>query len=184
MDKAVLASINPHWCDLIARGIKTGEIRKRAPKKIKPPYKVYLYQTLPKYVDRNERDGRVIGYAICDRITNHAYPHYLVAEDIEETLRGTYVKFDALMGYLGVTYDTPHDDKKWEYSILHLRDATIYDTPKHITDFKRWNRTEENAPCAHVPSLYGDCKDCKECNLTRPPQSWCYVEELEGCNDG
>jgi predicted transcriptional regulator len=62
----------------------------------------------------------------------------------------------------------------------HIADYKLYDKPKKITDFKRWNRTEEKAPCAHVKSLYEPCETCAACNLKRPPQSWCYVEELEG----
>lgn len=60
----------------------------------------------------------------------------------------------------------------------HISELKIYDKPKELSEFKRWNRTEENAPCAHTKLLYPDCKDCKACNLTRPPQSLCYVEEL------
>lgn len=60
-----------------------------------------------------------------------------------------------------------------------IADYKLYDKPKEITDFKRWNRTEENAPCAHMKSLYGPCETCTACNLTRPPQSWCYVEEMK-----
>lgn len=42
--KAVLISINPKWCDLIASGKKTIEIRKNKPK-LETPFKVYIYCT-------------------------------------------------------------------------------------------------------------------------------------------
>ena len=45
--KAVLISINPKYCELIASGNKTLEIRKSKPK-LKPPFKVYIYQTVDK----------------------------------------------------------------------------------------------------------------------------------------
>ncbi len=45
-EKAVLISINPKWCELIARGEKTVEIRKTKPK-LNTPFKVYIYCTLP-----------------------------------------------------------------------------------------------------------------------------------------
>lgn len=40
MSKAVLISINPKWCELIAIGKKTIEVRKSRPK-IKTPFKVW-----------------------------------------------------------------------------------------------------------------------------------------------
>lgn len=44
--KAVLISIQPKWCELIASGRKTVEVRKTRPK-IETPFKVYIYCTLP-----------------------------------------------------------------------------------------------------------------------------------------
>ena len=42
--KSVLMSINPRWCELIANGKKTVEIRKTKPK-LEPPFKCYIYCT-------------------------------------------------------------------------------------------------------------------------------------------
>ena len=42
MNKAVLISIRPEWCDLIMRGKKTIEVRKTRPK-LETPFKVYIY---------------------------------------------------------------------------------------------------------------------------------------------
>ena len=44
MNKAVLISIRPEWCDLIMRGKKTIEVRKTRPK-LETPFKVYIYCT-------------------------------------------------------------------------------------------------------------------------------------------
>lgn len=44
--KAVLLSIRPKWCELIASGKKTAEVRKTKPK-LDLPFKVYIYCTLP-----------------------------------------------------------------------------------------------------------------------------------------
>ena len=43
--KAVLMSIQPKWCELIASGKKTIEIRRNIPK-LDAPFKVYIYCTL------------------------------------------------------------------------------------------------------------------------------------------
>ncbi len=46
-DKAVLLSIQPKWCGLIASGKKTIEVRKTRPK-IETPFKCYIYQSRDK----------------------------------------------------------------------------------------------------------------------------------------
>lgn len=43
--KSVLISIQQKWCDLIASGEKTLEVRKTRPK-LETPFKVYIYCTL------------------------------------------------------------------------------------------------------------------------------------------
>lgn len=47
MSKAVLISIQPKWCELIANGKKTVEVRKTKPK-LSTPFKVYIYCTKAK----------------------------------------------------------------------------------------------------------------------------------------
>lgn len=44
--KSVLISIRPQWCEKIASGEKTIEVRKSAPKEV--PFKAYIYATRPK----------------------------------------------------------------------------------------------------------------------------------------
>ena len=44
--KSVLMSIRPEWCEKIANGKKTIEVRKTRPK-LETPFKVYIYCTLP-----------------------------------------------------------------------------------------------------------------------------------------
>ena len=47
--KSVLISIRPQWCEKIASGEKTIEVRKTAPKKV--PFKCYIYMTQGTYKD-------------------------------------------------------------------------------------------------------------------------------------
>lgn len=42
--QAVMLSVQPKWCELIANGKKTIEVRKRRPK-LETPFKVYIYCT-------------------------------------------------------------------------------------------------------------------------------------------
>lgn len=44
--KSILISIQPKWCELIANGKKTIEVRKTKPK-LETPFKCYIYCTLP-----------------------------------------------------------------------------------------------------------------------------------------
>lgn len=169
MRKAVLLSIRPKWSWLIALGQKTVEVRKTAPK-LSTPFKCYIYQTLPKSGDWNERDGRVIGEFVCHNITRFDVPFPAYWDQVDKaTLDAACLTYGEAHNYLG-------HRTGWAW---HISDVVIYDKPKELSDLKRWNRTEDNSPCTHMKSLYEPCDSCKECNLTRPPQSWCYVEELQ-----
>jgi hypothetical protein len=84
--KAVLMSIRPEWCELIASGKKTVEVRKTIPRKfvhdrfygyITKPFKVYIYETqgysaTPQVFEDGttifQGRGKVIGEFVCDRI--------------------------------------------------------------------------------------------------------------------
>ena len=50
-DRAVLLSIKPKYCELIASGKKTVEVRKTRPK-IPTPFKCYIYCTKPKMITK------------------------------------------------------------------------------------------------------------------------------------
>lgn len=57
MNKAVLISIKPKWCDLIVLGKKTIEVRKTRPK-LETPFKVYIYCTkAPQHLITIFKDG-------------------------------------------------------------------------------------------------------------------------------
>lgn len=181
MKQAVLISIKPRWCELIASGKKTVEVRKTRPNML-APFKCYIYQTQGKVgtglykhggveiMGRDVKSGKVIGEFICNMILPISIgcnkPEKLTPCEIH----GYGLTDIEIMDYLGngVT------GYAW-----YITDLKIYDTPKELSEFKRWNRTEENVPCAHVKWLYPPCEVCKDCNLQRPPQSWCYVEELK-----
>lgn len=180
MSKAVLLSIRPKWCELVASGKKTVEIRKTKPTSTLP-LKVYIYQTKEgkeNPVVTNDGGetfniltlGKVIGQFVCQNITRFDVPFPAYWDQVDKaTLDAACLTYGEAHNYLG-------HKTGWAW---HISGLVIYDKPKQLSDFKRWNRTEDNAPCAHVKSLYEPCESCKECNLTRPPQSWCYVEELQ-----
>ena len=155
--KSVLISIQPKWCELIANGEKTVEVRKTRPR-IDVPFKVYIYETQGRaetpFVDEDGHEifkgrGQVIGEFVCEKITKAECGKYC-------TLSPSQTKVDALdlLEYA---------DTKPVYG-WHISDLVIYDDPKELSEFRL---SEYRYGKIMLPPR----------NITRPPQSWCYVEE-------
>ena len=197
MSKAVLISIRPEWCEKIIKGQKTIEVRKTRPK-MDTPFKCYIYCTnrRPFLVwgdvfrgdwfteftrisgySRAEADkiwdvfnGHIAGEFTCDRIYELA-PLNHAPDDVEKQACLTR---EEIVNYLkGTGYG-------W-----HISDLKIYDTPKELNEF--WFPPElycEKERCGGCPfdqvaDVNGEYSfDCEwKRPLTRPPQSWRYVEE-------
>ena len=206
MRKSVLISIQPKWCELIANGKKTIEVRKTKPK-LETPFKCYIYCTrqgrplvygspCPSYVEENlvqtygyskEKaeeifgcwNGKVIGEFVCDdlfTIGANAYGH----EYIE---RVSCLSHKELENYQG--------EKTYIWG-WHISDLKIYDKPKELSEFNKpcdfnydcflcdravYDKkviTDISGKITKVNNKFIACDDV----ITRPPQSWCYVEEL------
>lgn len=164
--KAVLMSIHPKWCEKIFNGEKTIEVRKTAPK-IETPFKVYVYQTKPRggkaivseVLNSVYAGGKVIGSFVCDKI-NRYNTSWLFGED---NLKETTCLDDAeIMDYIEYT------DR--EFYLWHITEPKLFDKPRNLSEFGTY-KTEWVA-------WYGS-DDLVFHPLTRPPQSWCYVEEHE-----
>ncbi len=159
MGIAVLISIRPKWCELIASGKKTIEVRKTCPK-LETPFKVYIYQALPKWGDWNERDGRVIGEFVCDKIDKiRVFENGTVQFWMLNNLHNSCLEYDELADYIGWG--------KHGYG-WHISDLVIYDKPKELGEFRSWN----------TGIVFKDGYPMPTHEINRPPQSWCYVEEL------
>lgn len=70
--KSVMLSIKPKYCELIASGQKTIEVRKTKPK-IETPFKCYIYCTKEFYRKgdgyfQGKYCGKIIGEFVCDEI--------------------------------------------------------------------------------------------------------------------
>jgi predicted transcriptional regulator len=162
--KSVLISIQPKWCEQIANGGKTIEVRKTRPK-IETPFKCYIYMTAGNavypvtingspYTCSNVGGKCVIGEFVCDRI-----------EDMRDVQREpTCLTIDEWL-----KYTDGHKGIVWGW---HISDLVIYDKPKELSEFYRHDTTYDNA----FAWAFED--RAKNIPLTRPPQSWCYVE---GC---
>lgn len=217
MSKAVMLSIQPKWCELIASGKKTIEVRKSRPS-IETPFKCYIYCTkhserlieVMKYGDdcygttyHGEpvfiktykdftpyfvgREQKVIGEFVCDKTLTLDCD-----KAIEANKYGTYSVWDA-------------DNEKWidwdidascvptadlikyldgkSASFWHISDLVIYDKPRELGEFKK---ACKHSDCRFCPHVIADEQfpfgvypiDCGLPSLTRPFQSWGYVEEV------
>lgn len=205
MSKAVLLSIHPEWCEKILNGQKTIEVRKTRPK-IDTPFKCYIYCTkdgrplvygdvacaggwCEKYtqtygIGKAEADriwgclnGKVIGEFVCDKIYNcDADSDGLFDKDTLNHLPGSCMDWGQIFIYTKGILPL----YGW-----HISDLIIYDKPKVLGEFLR----QDNCTYYHDGGArdYGTCTFPFKCNkkrfcqsepITRPPQSWCYVEEV------
>lgn len=193
--KAVLISTQPKWCGEIATLKKKVEIRKSKPTG-SAPFKCYIYCTKAKehfsigggvyatsdtlyrlptgeikfgdsfelmgdwsgqYDESNFLNGKIIGEFICKKVekfvANYQTAHLIQTEQIAHS---ACIPMDELVEY---------GYKSFHLYAWHISDLVIYDKPKELSDLyiKRYsNGSFEKIP---VP-------------VKRPPQSWCYVEEL------
>lgn len=182
MSKAVMLSIRPKWCEKIANGAKTIEVRKTRPK-LETPFKAYIYCTMPDTRDPHnilelhgadgkirKANGKVIGEFTCDRIYELA-PLNHAPDDVEKQACPTR---EEIVNHLkGTGYG-------W-----HIVDLKIYDALKKLGEFWRdcLEYSELSTNCWACENVCGD-DDETDCNtdgrlyLHRPLQSWCYVEEV------
>ena len=159
--KSVLISIKPKWCELIANGEKTVEVRKNKPK-IETPFKVYIYQSLHRENNGcTDSDGKVIGEFMCDRIIDVPYSQYFV--DYYHTMPQDDLEATCLdMGHID-EYLLSKNGYGW-----HISDLVIYDKPMELSEFRSYNcRAYIDENSYPMPTH----------EIKRPPQSWCYVEK-------
>ncbi len=177
--KCVMLAIQPQWAEKIAKFEKTIEVRKTAPK-CETPFKCYIYMTQGKLKDLGiysewvyKNRMKVIGEFICNNASELDYVYYW----------NNGYEFATCLTYRQVAdYGKGKPLYGW-----HISDLKIYDKPKELSEFK-------TPPCEKSEKACGNCKwlvkintpDVYECEccvedgrpITRPPQSWCYVEDL------
>ena len=202
--KSVLISIKPKWCEKICHEIgkdETGkpiyekriEVRKSAPKEV--PFKAYIYCTriIDKKHCRDEFDigiwkgnGHVIGEFICDKVYN-LFPFAMgtgieLLDEVvspEQFCKDSCLTEQEICDYIG-----EKDGYGW-----HISDLKIYDKPKELSEFRKpldrvWGSYCNDycdRGCISFGSTDYSCNDYWnwEKGLTRPPQSYMFVEEVK-----
>lgn len=204
MSKAVVLSIRPKWCEKIASGEKTIEVRKTRPK-LDTPFKCYIYCTsgrpdlnipisperlMQDYLDTGSMkslncqlgNGKVIGEFICERI------YEIRKRGIPENFDYCYLSLnewgndDIETEIRAISASCVSKEKLNAYGAKapllygwHISDLRIYDAPRELSEFQRATN-----PCDSCHAEYTwKCTGCKKLSgdIKRPPQSWCYVEE-------
>lgn len=170
MSKAVMLSIRPKWCEKIASGEKTIEVRKTRPK-LDTTFKCYIYCTQSGVaLGAWGKHGKVIGEFTCDRIFPiNVFDNGGIQNWFFEHMERSCLTYEGLADYIG-NGRTGHG---W-----HISNLKIYDKPRELREFKKNNR---DCFYADLGLAKRDCPDCKNsgCFLEHPPQSWCYVEAME-----
>lgn len=191
--KAIMISIRPEWTQKILNGEKTIEIRKTMPK-CDLPVKVYIYCTNNKkhtvapfrfvegwkYKEYNDNtsyangctanmgetiNGKVVAEFTLNKITKHKKNFIDCEDNICYNFKVCDVKnagfeTDCLSLIDFDNFIEGYGQGKTLYG-WHIDDLKIYDKPKELSEF---SHTVEYGTWFHIEPL------------TRPPQSWCYVE--------
>lgn len=184
MSKAVMLSIRPKWCEKIASGEKTIEVRKTRPN-LPTPFKGYIYCTQGNDARRLRGSwGKVIGEFVCDCVT----PLYNVCMDDWKRLAGGLHNIEKeLVNQACLTEAKLHTYAGGKNCFAwHISNLKIYDAPKKLGDFWRDcpEYSELSTNCWSCENVCGDGNET-DCNtdgrlyLHRPPQSWCYVEAID-----
>lgn len=189
--KAIMISISPQYVEKILNGGKTIEIRKTMPK-CELPCKVYIYCTngYMLYDIRNENCIKAERKCTLDytRKSNKylsGTPPMLNGKVVAEfTLNKVDILERDLNDWLPKNrYDISNEllkninlnqEQLWNYgqgktlSAWRIDHLKVYDKPKELSEFSTISHRMKGKESRFTSHL-----------LQRPPQSWCYVEELE-----
>lgn len=203
--KSIMISIKPYWVFLIIAKTmgwnidkeKTVEVRKTYPQDDEwdKVGKIYCtkdkksFNHIPKkYQPFMEKFlGKVIGEFVCDRIDtirkrgiddNFDYCYLSLDkwgnDDIEPEI--TAVKNSCVLR------DDLNDYGKNSRMLYgwHISNLKLYDKPKGLGEFEKPCNRNCFTPCPHYR---GKEYECEKPIITRPPQSWCYVESIVYCKN-
>lgn len=207
MSKAVMLSVRPKWCEKIASGEKTIEVRKTRPK-LETPFKCYIYCTKAKerligiLKDGDENYGetyhgkpvfikldegsvcdmwgkrqKVIGEFVCDRISPL---HNICTDDWKRLAGGLHNIEKELVNQACLTEAQLHTYAGGKNCFAwHISDLKIYDTPKELTEFHTWGKCKSCSKSGYESTACIYDENCMiPMAITKAPQSWCYVEEM------
>lgn len=205
--KNILIAIRPKWVEKIARGQKTIEVRKTAPKET--PFKAYIYATRPKkfYKCGAVSTSDELLWLANGKVEMGDGFKFWADGDEYQCLNGRIIgEFicDKIDKYTFSHYEAEYRVTHIEQNAMclnqpeliyygkgetlygwHISELKIYDKPKELSEFYTIDKSGDDCCCACVyhetPIEEMPCKTCtgERRYLYRPPQSWQYVEEVE-----
>jgi predicted transcriptional regulator len=159
--KTILMSIKARHNRNIESGLKKSELRLKPPT-CELPFKVLTYES--------GFDGRhkVVNEWICDNIIQ-----WRICVGIPAHLpKAACVSAEEIREYSGKNYK--------DVSEMRITNLKIYDKPKELSEFYKKKTCNSCKKSGYVSTACMYDEDCKvPMPITRAPQSWCYVEELE-----
>lgn len=196
--KEVLISVQPKWCELIANGTKTVEVRKTKPK-LNTPFKCYIYCTKSELLTKSHYNnkiyvvinkdrqkalerygnitlsGKVIGEFVCNRIDT------IRKRGIDNNFDYCYLPLD-VFGNDDIVVEiwdikkscikkdelNFYGSKSSELYVWHISNLVIYDEPKELSKFCK--------PCINS---YQYCQGCH--GFVKYPSDIETYEDLAGC---
>lgn len=177
--REIMISIKPEWVEKILNHTKTIEIRKTMPK-CELPIKCYIYQTKNNWIYKilkwlKLHKGKVVAEFTLKQVDKLEFRHLSVSHT------NAYIPVNEDADYQWEKHCCVDYEDIVEYGkfaplyACHITDLEIYDEPKELSEFKHWVKDVEG---------WNNKKHKKENlyvlePLKRPPQSWCYVEDLE-----
>lgn len=186
----ILASIKPYYYYLIGERKKTIEVRKSALKNLPQDIVFYMskdeksFAKIPKEFQEKYRKhfGKIGIKAVVDKIgkmkmTIDDFGNLILLSSIAKWNFNHCLSNDELDSYLG---------DKTGYG-WHLDNVAVYDKPRELSEFYRICKnpckpSKGKILCLTTKSLKKNGCDGK-IHLTRPPQSYMFVEEVEGQNN-
>lgn len=201
--KNIITSVSPYLCGKIASGDCKILVKKSAPKGV--PFKAYIYCTSSNVHDcilidksglvltyaTNHKtaivdsgycgNSKVIGEFICDKVERFTVGS-LRSDDIEKL---ACLSYNEMINYFYKPEELDGKTVKQGFA-WHISDLKIYDKPKELSEFK--TPPCEKSDCGgckyrvviNTPETYEiDCFAVNGREITRPPQSYMFVEEVE-----
>ena len=181
--KSVLISTRPKLVEKICHKIgedETGkaiyekriEVRNTAPQEV--PFKCYIYETKGQYVKFTHGAhtkygygrGKVIGWFVCNLVDEYPYDYCDGVDIDDDTILETAIDREDINIYA---------KGKTLYG-WHISDLKIYNNPRELSEFfKPCDRFLDCCTCRRL--VHNEYMSCDN-KITRPPLSWCYVEDL------
>lgn len=181
--KSVLISTRPKLVEKICHKIgedETGkaiyekriEVRNTAPQEV--PFKCYIYETKGQYVKFTHGAhtkygygrGKVIGWFVCNSVDEYPYDYCDGVDIDDDTILETAIDREDINIYA---------KGKTLYG-WHISDLKIYNNPRALSEFfKPCDRFLDCCTCRRL--VHNEYMSCDN-KITRPPLSWCYVEDL------